>query len=115
MPRRKIGLMSSSLEVAEIMSEGNPGALHVICDLLKAKDIFSILGLDDMNLRGSLIWLAYKDYCKCDLPQLIGAISSRDPEMVAFINQYCNRAGVAEKAVISGASYTRERVSHERY
>lgn len=61
-----------------------------------------LLNLDDMNIRGPQIWVAYKDICKGDLEQLVGRIEKRDPELVAAINRIIPDG---EQAVEHGASF----------
>ena len=64
-----------------------------------------ILGLDDMNIRGSQIWIGYKDYCKEDIMKFIQAIKDRDPEMINKINQESLNGNHNDRAVIGGASF----------
>ena len=56
------------------MSEGNPGAITVMTEMIK-KDLLSgmasIFIIDDMNIRGSQIWICYKDVCNCDIDKLM--------------------------------------------
>ena len=40
--------------------------------------IFDILSLDDMNMRGSQIWVAYKDHCGQDIEKFIACIKERE-------------------------------------
>lgn len=87
------------------MSEGNPGALRVLMEMLQGDQMggfMSILGLDDMNIRGSQIWVAYKDHCKSEIATLREAINGRDPALVATVNREHPHG---EQAVTSGASY----------
>ncbi len=66
-----------------------------------------------MNIRGSQIWVGYKDHCKQDIEAFKTAISQRDQAMVDTINSECfqpdlDYEGYKEKAVTSGASFTRK-------
>lgn len=89
------------------LSEGNPGALAVIGAITKAEGtsptaLIALLDLDDMNLRGSQIWVAYKDVCGGDIQALIERVRNRDPKLVEAVNRIIPEG---ERAVTSGASY----------
>jgi len=107
--RKEIGLNDSVMETIIIMSEGNPGAITVLVQLLedKEKGLFYILRLDDMNIRGTQIWIGYKDYCKQDIENFKTAILKRDPLMIEAINKEGGRGNHPDKAVSNGASYGR--------
>lgn len=105
--RQKIGLETTQKEMAMIMSEGNPGALSVICQILKADPVegfMTLLNLDDMNIRGVQIWLGYKDHCGEDIEKFIKCANDRDEDMIATIN---GEPGEGPVAVLSGASFAR--------
>ena len=106
--RKEIGLDSTVMETVILMAEGNPGAVSVLGQLLQ-KDwgLIVILHLDDMNIRGSQIWIAYKDYCKEDIDKLKEAVIKRDPLMIAEINNIGMRGNHKHKAVTGSASYGR--------
>lgn len=90
--RAKIDLTDTMQDLIIKMSEGNPGAVSVLVEMAKAKGVdvlWLILGLDDMNIRGSQIWVGFKDRCGGDLGVFEQAIKDRDPEMVAAINRAC--------------------------
>jgi hypothetical protein len=56
------------------LAEGNPGALIAMKEMLKANRLaaqIAIYHLDDLEIRGSLIWLCYKDILKHNAQQLI--------------------------------------------
>jgi len=89
----------------EKMSEGNPGAISVLGRLMIVPTgLMSILDLDDMNIRGSQIWVAYKDYCGEDIDILTHSLTSRDGDMVKCVNIETARHGGGVKAVPQGAS-----------
>lgn len=103
--RRKIDLT----DWATCMSEGNPGALTVLIALMKRDStgagLMEILSLDDMNIRGAQIWIAYKDHCKGDIELLAQKIKERDKNMIATVNR---EAGPDYPlAVERGASFNR--------
>jgi len=93
-----------------IMMEGNPGALTVLKKLLgdgltmQAENLMHVLDADDMNIRGSQLWVAYNDVCKMNIEVLKKKLRDRDPEMVAVINRECPEC---EPAVTGGASSAR--------
>ena len=96
----------NTVEVMALMWEGNPGAMSVIAQLFKllGEEALIFLGyLDDMNIRGGQIWVAYKDHCKSDINILYSLIKARDSNLVDTINKECDYGG--EKAVCSKPSF----------
>ena len=63
--REKIELNDSFVNIVMKLSEGNMGAANVVTEMLNIspESFMLLLDLDDMNIRGTQIWLAYKDYC----------------------------------------------------
>jgi len=58
--REQISPKDNLLDVVCKMSEGNPGAMTVIAQMMKIdpiKGFIRVLSMDDMNLRGCSIWL----------------------------------------------------------
>ena len=111
MARKSLELSDTPMDIILKMSERNPGGLNVVMSILDLppEDVDHFMGpmgllldLDDMNIRGSQIWLAYKDHCKEDLPTLVKAIRDRDPQMVKTINDLSSGE---EVAVTAGGSY----------
>lgn len=98
------------IDVVVRMAEGNPGATTVMAGILKhAPDlgIVYLLHLDDMNIRGSAIWVAFKDHCDSDVAKLVECLTTRDPDMVATVNDAIDRGlcGVdVPRAVTHGGS-----------
>lgn len=84
-------LHDSKQEIFLKMSEGNPGALVVLAELMtkKTDDEFfrAILNLDSMEIRGCKIWIGYKDYCGQDLDSFCHLALLRDKEMADFIEK----------------------------
>ncbi len=106
--RPKIGLTDSPRDVLIMMSEGNPGALSAMIKLLQRDQTFGfirILSLDDMGMRGSQIWIGFKDHCKEDIEAFEKAIDDRDPAMVATVNASRGNSPGTPPAVTSGASF----------
>lgn len=108
--RKEIQPTDSIQDVLVLLSEGNPGAARVLVEIYKdgPDGFLALMDLDDMNIRGSQIWLGYKDFAGQDLGKFISAIKSRDPELVRTINENTMPGGW--RAVTSGASHTRERL-----
>ncbi len=108
--RKKIELNDSIFDIIYKISEGVPGAIAGITQIMKSdKNGFMLLfGLDDMNIRGSQIWEAYKYLYNEDGKKFAKAVGRRDKNMVDFINQEMASVG-GEKAVISGASFDRNK------
>lgn len=104
--RTKIHLNMTIQEVVSEMSEGNQGAISVMMMILEKepmRGIFDILSMDDMNIRGPQIWLAFKDFAGQDLDKMLKAVRERDPQMVTIINiNFPNQV-----AVTNGASFHR--------
>jgi hypothetical protein len=95
------------------MSEENPGAITVLGTCLKEQGqmnfmMGTLLHLDDMNIRGSQIWIAFKDYCGENLESFIELVKQRDPNMVDMVNQASLKGwtGTQCKAVTQGASFS---------
>ena len=58
----KITVNMSTMDILMVMSEGNPGAITVLAKMLnEPMGLFQILFLDSMDIRGSKIWMLYKD------------------------------------------------------
>ncbi|GAH39533.1 unnamed protein product, partial [marine sediment metagenome] len=76
--REELRLNDNLMDWMVKMAEGNPGVLSVLLTALKEKGAQEmgelVLFLDDMNIRGTQIWLGYKDCCGCDLDKFIGCI-----------------------------------------
>ena len=95
MARERINLNDKTSDIIYKMCEGNPGTLNVL--MYYAQDFVEnmtvILGFDDMNMRGSQIWVAYKDFAGEDFEKLAEAVKRRDPELVAVVNRECANTG----------------------
>lgn len=81
----KLNLNDSMATVVMKMSGGNPGALRVCTELLAHPDGTLLLHMDDMGIRGSSIWLAYKDFAGQNIEVLAKALKDRDQAMVNTI------------------------------
>ena len=92
------------------MSDGLPGAIVGMTQLMNSDEagIMLLLSLDDMNIRGSQIWEAYKYLYNEDGKKFAKAVKNRDKNMIDFINQEMASVG-GEKAVAGGASFDRSK------
>ena len=86
--REELDLNNSVLDILMTMSEGNPGAANVLMELMNnySAGFMLILNLDDMNIRGPQIWVAYKDHCNCDIDMFCERIKKRDSTIVDAVN-----------------------------
>lgn len=113
--RKAIGLSMTTRDLMVTMAEGNPGALSVIVALAKRQSdppaVMLLLDLDDMNMRGEQIWVAFKNHCQQDIEAFAKAIQGHDPAMVRTVNAECSPRHVA---VEHGASFERQDREIER-
>lgn len=114
--RDEINISSvTALDLVSTMAEGNPGAVTVLVDLLKQPNgELLVFGLDDMNIRGTQIWVGYKNYCDCNVNKFVACISIRDHGMVEAINKEGLKGNHIHKAVSSGATFNREFLKQEQ-
>lgn len=86
--RKKIELRMSPTDALAIMAEGNPGAISAMIKLMdNPNGFFDVLRLDDMNMRGPQIWVAFKDVCKGDVELFRQKIRERDSAMITQVNK----------------------------
>ena len=92
------------------MAEGLPGAIVGMKAIMEADEngLMLLLGLDDMNIRGSQIWQAYKYLYNEDGKAFVEGIKNRSQEIVDFVNENLASVG-GEKAVTGGASFDRNK------
>ena len=109
--RPKLELKDSFNDIVYKISEGVPGAIVGMAELVKSDETGFVLltVLDDMNIRGSQIWQAYKYLYNEDGKKFAEAVKSRDKKMVEFINEEMASVG-GEKAVTGGASFDRSKI-----
>jgi hypothetical protein len=104
--RKEISLNNSIMDIMVLMAEGNPGGLSVIASLVKDNPdgIVYLLHLDDMNIRGTQIWIGFKDYCGQSMTKFVECIVSRDQGMIDKINEVNQAQGEAWMATKGQAS-----------
>lgn len=89
--REPVTLSMTPFDLIVLLSENNPGALRVLSELLERSSLgfFLALHLDDMNIRGTQIWVGYKDHCDQDIKKFAECITRRDLHMIKTINREC--------------------------
>jgi len=63
------------------LAKGNPGAVTVLVELIRINPLL-LETLEELNIRGPQIWVAYKDWAKMDMNKLSEGIMTGDPEMI---------------------------------
>jgi len=92
-------------DVLEKMAEDNPGARWILLRILGIygkPGIRYILILDDMNIRGTQIFIGYKQHCQSDLGRFVECIEQRSPELVETINNEGCKGRYPHKATVCG-------------
>ena len=80
--KERLALTDTTLDVAVKMSEGNPGAVSVLAQMIKyggfiepkSTGFMPILLLDSLGIYGSQIWVLYKDVCKESILNLLSIL-----------------------------------------
>jgi hypothetical protein len=79
----RLELTDNGTTLAIKMSEGNPGALRVIVELMKEGNwidpvgmggVGAVLMMDTFGIYGSRIWMLYKDVCNQDIIKTMAVI-----------------------------------------
>lgn len=80
----KIQLSDTTSSMVAKISEGNPGAINVLLQMLKGGDtidpqaamggVGAILNLDAAGIYGSSIWMLYKDVCNQSLVKMLAVL-----------------------------------------
>ncbi len=64
MGNEKIKFNMSTFEMAMVMSEGNPGALSVVMEMMKdPRGFMGILLCDSLDIRGEKLYMLHNDCC----------------------------------------------------
>lgn len=110
MNRENFSLNENIEDILFKMSEGNLGALNVLMQIMATSDQFfsHLLLLDDMNIRGTQIWLGYKDFSGSDVEVFMKNIETQNADMIICINEEGRNGNHEWKAVKSGALHSRE-------
>src|SRR5687768_15902464 len=89
MARKPLDLDASPATLITTMAEGDDTAGQVVTRLVfggGADGVFTLLHLDDMNIRGPQITQAFNNFAGGDLAKLAEAAENRDPALVDSIN-----------------------------
>lgn len=64
MGNEKITSDMNMMDMMMVMSEGNPGALNILMQMMQnPRSMMDIFLLDSLDIRGSKIWMLYSDSC----------------------------------------------------
>jgi hypothetical protein len=84
--KSRIDLMDNGMTIVMKLSEGNPGAVTVLVEMMTngaeidPRSAFGplsgALNLDSYGIYGSRIWMLYKDVCKQNLNATLGMLRS---------------------------------------
>lgn len=103
--RKEIDPTAKVMDLLILLSEGNPGALRVLAQLFERDGGFiDVLHLDDMNIRGSQVWVAFKDFAKEDWATFTKAIRERNQDMIRAVNEEGLAGNHPWQAIVGGAS-----------
>lgn len=97
--REPVDFNGPLMGIVMAMSEGIPGAVHVLMSLI-ATDPVLLVTLDDMNIRGSQVWLGYKDHCGEKMERFTRCIRQRDTRMLHTINREMARCKGDQPAAV---------------
>lgn len=78
------------------LAEGNPGAVHVMCQMMRVCPIRGQIGLcrlDDMKMYGSKIWVGFKDVCKEDINLFMDRVEDHSIGQ-EIANKCCLKKGI---------------------
>lgn len=84
--------MSTVEEFIWNVSQGNPGAVNVCARILQTPSPhaeLALLACQDHGLRGSRLWVAYKDLCGEDIERLIQRLCADPEPLVAGADAIC--------------------------
>lgn len=91
-------------QAVELLAEGNLGALNILQRLVGMGMPHRLLDLDDMNIRGEQLWVAYKDHCKSIMQKFVEAVEARDSDMVRTVNEVARQRGIPYVAKTRGGA-----------
>ncbi len=107
-----IDLKKSKGELLTEMSEGNMGTMAILDRMINKSNlinsvVYTFIDLDDMNMRGDQIWIAFHEYCKNNILKFLDCVQKRDEKMVNYVNNSISKSlesgMVYHKAVREGA------------
>lgn len=72
-----------TMDRVEKLVDGNPGALRVVIQAMEENITLAISGLERLErgeIRGSEIWILFKDICKSDTTKFLSVVNARPME-----------------------------------
>ena len=112
MLRLDTGLLDHVIGASLMLSEDNSEASRILQMCIVRKQWWLLMHLDDMNIRGEQIVIAYNKWCLEDHLIFEVAISRRDQEMLDFINKKSNSEWLV---VRNGGSAKSGRIKKENH
>lgn len=102
--------ITTPMDMIQTLADNNIGALTLLIRLASTNpdpldNVLLFLNLDDLNMRGEQVWVAFKYACDEDDKRFIEVVHSKDEAMIAKVNELCPRH--PGEAVFAGASYKR--------
>lgn len=89
MTRNPINWAGSLTSILVALSEGNPGAATVVAQMAQLEGgLLALMNLDDFGIRGSQIWVGYKEFCNQDADLFIVRINKRDMTLIDGIRNF---------------------------
>jgi len=107
--RHKIQFDGDIQAVMREVSEGHPGTMSLLQTMFdRGDDALRELcvNLDDMNMRGKQVWVAYSQCCDNTIDLFFKMVNERDPGMIIYVNSMCASVGAKRShlAVNSGGA-----------
>ena len=77
----RLSHMDSNVEIVQKLSEGNPGAMSVVCNILKKSEtnidlIMYLLVFDSLEVYGAKLYMLWNDCCDRDFDKLFAVIDA---------------------------------------
>lgn len=111
MKKTKIELSDTTATVVAKMSEGNPGAINALIEILHATDVdpdnkMGVLGaimfLDTLGIYGTDIYILFNDICNRDVVKMLAVL--RAPQLGLFnesiLAEACHRQDRSGKELV---------------
>jgi hypothetical protein len=106
--RKSLTLESNLASMSSILADGNMAAFTLLLSMARDGDymdtMLTFLGIDDLNLRGEQVYVAFK-HCNSDIPTFVEAVGKRDQALIDAVNKQV--AVPSGEQAFSGASFKR--------
>jgi len=91
---------------------GIPAAREIVKSIIKDFENaeFDLLHIDDMNLHGSALIIAYEQYCKSSLSKLLELVRERDESLIEFVNDYGQKHDDRKYYVVAAGAHLRNQM-----